>query len=88
MAFTLPVVVEVLRDCLRDLRNDGGSVYFAYTKDDDKDGKISDIAIALKQTVREIAVISLQGDGDNYLREWRALKALRDLLNELERRQG
>ncbi|MCH7726793.1 MAG: hypothetical protein IH991_09980 [Planctomycetes bacterium] len=83
--FDLPEVINILRECLRGLRSDGGALYFAFGKNEDKDGRLFKTAIALKQKVRELAVVSLQGDGTVYLKEFQSLKSLRDLLQELSK---
>lgn len=82
-AFDMPEVIEILRECLRDLRRKNGNLYFAFRTDRDTDGKLSDTAIALKQKIGELAVICLQGSGREYLREFQSLKSLRNLLHEL-----
>lgn len=81
--YELPEVINILRECLRELRSDGGALYFALSKSDDKDGQLSHAAIAVKQRVRELAVISLLGDGSVYLKEFQTLKSLRQLLQQI-----
>lgn len=78
-----PTLLKLLRICLQDLRKDGGSLYFALEDNGDKRTELHDTAIALKQRVKEIAVVSLRGGDEDYLREYESLRSLRDLLQEI-----
>lgn len=82
--FDLPVVIKILRQNLQALRKDGGSLYFAFNRHDYRGRQLAQTAIAVKQKVQELAVISLQGDGEVYLKEYESLKSLGALLQKLD----
>ncbi|MEO1616734.1 MAG: serine protease [Planctomycetota bacterium] len=77
----LPEAIEILRDCLRELRRDQGSLYYVFRPSLEKeDSKKREIAIALKQKIQELAIIDMKGGSKEFRQEFKELKSLRDLL--------
>jgi hypothetical protein len=78
-------LTEILKKRLRKFRNQGGSVYFAYTKLEDQEvgGKLDAIAKEVKRQIPEFVFVRLSGDDKTYVAEYEEFETLSELLDEL-----